>query len=161
VTLEVWRPGPQGVVASLALSAAVATACGGGREGPFELPTSEAAAYPTAYLAVVVADPAGDDLATGEGEHVVVRNNWDHRADLGGWWIEDADGHRLPLGVGRQLDPGAELEVHVACGDDGDEAVFACLDREVLDDDGEVLRLLDAGGGEVARFAYGTAGGDG
>lgn len=72
---------------------------------------------------------------------LAVRNGWEHRANLGGWWIQDADGNRLALGVGRQIDPGAELRVHTACSDDTDEAVFACLDEPVLHDDGDVLTL--------------------
>lgn len=134
-----------------------AVGCTGQPTGPYELPSEEASEYATAYLAVVVADPEGDGLERGAGEHVVLRNNWDHRADLGGWSVEDADGNRMNLGIGRQLDPDAELRVHTSCGEDTDEAVFACLDTEMLDDDGDVLRLLDAAGSEVARFAYGNA----
>lgn len=135
--------------------AVVLAACGGAAAGTYELPASEADQYDTAYLAVVVADPEGDDLETGGGEHVVVRNNWDHRTDMGGWAIETGDGARLPLGIGRQIDPGAELRVHTACGDDSADAVFACLDAEALPDHGGVVTLLDSAGGEVAAFAYG------
>ncbi len=138
--------------------ALAAVGCGGSSPaGTYELPAEQAEQYDTAYLAAVVAATDGDDLEEGAGEHVVVANNWDHRTDMGGWWIEDADGNRLPLGIGRQIDPNAELRVHTSCGEDTDEAVFACLDVEVLDDDGDVLRLLDSAGSEVARFAYGDA----
>ena len=126
--------------------------------GTFTLPGDQVGEHATAYIATVVADPQGDDLAEGAGEHVVIRSNFDHRTDMGGWAVEDADGNRLPLGIGRQLDPGAELRLYSSCGQDTDEAVFACLDEPVLDDDGDVVRLLDSGGNEVMRFAYGTAG---
>ena len=145
------------LAASLAL---VVAACGGsGPAEPYELPASEAERYDTAFIAVVVADVEGDDLAPDAGEHVVIRTNWDHRTDMGGWAVEDADGNRLPLGIGRQLDPGTELALHTGCGQTTDTAVFACLDTEVWDDDGDVARLLDAGGTEVARFAYGSEAG--
>ena len=134
-------------------------ACGGSPADPYELPASEAAAYPTAYIAVVVAETAGDDLEPGGGEHVVIRSNADHRTDMGGWYVEDADGDRLDLGIGRQVEPGAELRVHTACGEDSEEAVFACRDAEVLDDDGDELTLRDSAGGEVATLAYGDAAG--
>lgn len=120
----------------------------------FELPRSEASDYPTAYVAAVAAAPEGDDLAVDGGEHVVIANNADIRIDMGGWWIE-ADGERLPLGIGRQIDVGTELRVHPGPGETDDEAVFVGLDQEVLDDDDGVVILRDAAGTEVARFEYG------
>lgn len=139
--------------------AVLAAGCSNGASTPatYELPSSEAEQYATAYIASVVADAPGDDLEPGAGEHVVVVNNWDLRADLGGWRVEDADGNRLPLGTGRQIEPGGELSVHTSCGEDTETEVFACLDTAVLDDDGDVVRLLDSSGAEVMRFAYGTA----
>ncbi len=142
----------------LLIIAVLATGCSAGAEpGTFTLPGGQVGEHATAYIATVVADPAGDDLEPGAGEHVVIRSNFDHRTDMGGWAIEDADGNRLPLGIGRQLDPDAELRVYSSCGEDTDAAVFACLDEPVLDDDGDVVRLLDSGGNEVMRFAYGAA----
>lgn len=132
--------------------------CGGdaGTPGTFELASAAAEEYSTAYVAVVVADPPGDDLAEGAGEYVVIRNNADIRIDMGGWWV-DAGGERLPLGIGRQIDVGTGLRVHPGPGETNEGAVFAGLDREVLDDDGGVVVLRDAAGSEVARFAYGNA----
>lgn len=127
-----------------------------GGDGTFVLPDAEVEQHDTAYLAEVVADP---EAAGADGEQVVIRNNWDHRTDMGGWYVETDDGVRLPLGIGRQIDPDAELRVHTACGEDTDEAVFVCLDRDdVLPDGGGVLVLRDSAGGEVATFAYGDAG---
>lgn len=123
--------------------------------GTFELPSSEAEQYPTAYLASVVADPPGDDLAPNGGEHVVIRNNAEIRIDMGGWWI-DAGNARLPLGIGRQIDVEAELRLHPGPGNTSDNAVFVGLDEEALGDDGGVLVLRDSAGSEVARFAYGN-----
>lgn len=130
-------------------------ACGGGTS-PYELPPEEASRYPTVFIAEVVADPPGDDLESGAGEHVVLRTNWDARTDVGGWTVADADGNRLPLGIGRQIDPGTALRVHTSCGEDTEHAVFTCLDTEVLDDEGDVVTLHDSAGTEVARFPYGT-----
>ena len=140
-------------------AAALLVLAGCGDDGPpagtFRLSASEAEGYATAYIAEVVADPPGDDLAPGAGEHVVIRNNAEIRIDLGGWTIEDGDGDRLPLGIGRQIDVGAELRVHTGTGDDDDQAVFAGLDDEALDDDRGVVRLLDSAGMEVMRMVYG------
>lgn len=142
------------LVAALGLSA-----CGGDSDeaATYELPDREADEYSTAYLAKVVADPPGVDLAAGGGEHVVIRNNAEIRIDMGGWWI-DAGDTRLALGIGRQIDVDAELRVHPGPGNTGDDAVFVGLAEEVLADDGGVLVLRDAAGSEVARFEYGDGG---
>lgn len=79
------------------------------------------------------------------------------RADLGMWSVVDADGNRLRIPPSVQIDPGGELGVYSSCRKNTNDAIFVCLDSEVLDDDGDVLVLLDAGGREFARFAYGTA----
>lgn len=127
-----------------------------GDDGTFELAADETEEHSTAYIAVVVADPPGDDLATGAGEHLVLRNNATIRIDMGGWWVE-ANGQRLPLGIGRQIDVGTELRLHPGPGETDDDAVFLGLDEEALDGDGGVVVLRDALGGEVMRFRYGNA----
>jgi hypothetical protein len=138
---------------------ATLTACGdnGAPTGTYELSSSEADEYPTAYVRVVVADPEGDDLAEGAGEHVVIANNAAIRIDMGGWWI-DVDGTRLPLGIGRQIDVGTTLRVHPGPGETTEEAVFVGLDQEVIDDERGVVVLRDAAGSKVATFRYGAAG---
>ena len=132
------------------------TGCSGGDttpDGTFDLPSPQAKQYDTAYIAEVVADPPGDDIVEGGGEHVVIRNNADIRIDMGGWWV-DVGGQKLPLGIGRQIDVGAELAVYVGPGTTDDDAVFAGLDEPVLDDDGGEVILRDAAGDAVARFRY-------
>lgn len=126
----------------------------GADQDPFALPDEEAEQYPTAYLARAEPAPDGDDLADGGGEYVVVANNADIRVDMGGWYIDDTAGNRLNLGIGRQIDVGAELRVHSSCGESTEEAVFACAGVEVLDDDGDVLTLRDSAGTEVAELRY-------
>ena len=143
-----------GVVA-LALAAVVA-GCSTNTAG-VTLPDDQAAQYPTAYISEVEPAPEGDDLAKGAGEFVVIEQNADIRVDMGGWYIDDADGNRLNLGIGRQIDVGAKLRVYSSCGRSTDEVVFACAGAEVLDDNGDDLVLRDSAGGEVARFAYGEA----
>lgn len=135
------------------------TACGSDAApaGTYELPSSQADEYPTAYVDVVVADPPGDDLAEGAGEYVVIANNATIRIDMGGWWL-DVGGERLPLGIGRQVDVATELRVYPGPGETTEDAVFVGLDKEVLDDDGGDVLLRDAAGTEVSTFRYGTAG---
>lgn len=139
----------------LAVGLVVVSGCGSeaAPEGEHHVSGSEAAEHDTAYIAVVVYDPPGDDLAEGGGEHVVIRNNADIRIDMGGWWVEASGGRRLPLGIGRQIDPDAELRVHTGSGTDGDDVVFAGLEEEALGDAGRVV-LRDAAGAEVMEVRY-------
>lgn len=123
--------------------------------GTYELPGDEAEEYPTAYVTRVVADPPGDDLSEGAGEHVVIANNAEIRIDMGGWYLE-VGGVRLPLGIGRQIDVGSELRVHPGPGTTDEDAVFVGLEEEVLDDESGEVVLLDAAGSEVATFRYPT-----
>jgi hypothetical protein len=111
--------------------------------------TSLSALLRSAYIATVVADPEGDDLAPGAGEHVVLRNSLDVRNDLGGGGLR--------MGTATDCRSASGTRVHTACGEDTAEAVFNCLETEVLGDDGDVLVLRDAAGTEVHRFAYGRA----
>lgn len=137
--------------------AAVALGCSSGDdvpEGEYRLPSGDAAEHPTAYIAVIVHDPPGDDLEPGGGEHVVIRNNADIRIDMGGWWVEAPGGVRLPLGIGRQIEPGAQLRVHVGQGEESEEAVFAGLERQALPPGGGTVVLRDAAGGEVMSVRY-------
>jgi glycerophosphoryl diester phosphodiesterase len=142
--------------ASLVLGLFLVASCGG-PSGVYDLDVEAVDQLRSACIATVVADPEGDDLAPGAGEHVVLREHLDIRNDLGGWWIEDADGNRLNVGIGTQIDPGDELRVHTGCGETTEQAVFNCLEEEVLGDEGDVLTLRDAAGAEVHRFAYGRA----
>lgn len=146
-------------LACLTLTVAVlAAACGDDdapatEPGTYRIAAGEAEQYDTAYIAAVVADPPGDDLAEGAGEHVVIANKADIRIDMGGWWL-DVGSERLDLGIGRQIDPGAELRVHPGPGTTDDDAIFLDLGTEVLDDDRGVVVLRDAAGDVVARFRY-------
>lgn len=140
-------------VALLAIPLITLAGCGGD-DDPLALPDEQAEQYATAYLARAEPAPDGDDLVDGGGEYVVIANNADIRVDMGGWWIDDTAGNRLNLGIGRQIDVGAELKVYSSCGESTDEAVFACAGVEVLDDDGDVLTLRDSAGTEVAELRY-------
>lgn len=164
------RRGIRGI--GLLLATVVMVACGsaepgtGAASGPsvsspptapatFAIDPGEVDRYDTAYIAAVVADPAGPDVVAGAGEHVVLASNFELETDLGGWAITDDDGNRLALPPSTKLPTGQRLRVYVASGTDSDEAVYAGLGGEVLEDDGDTLVLRDAGGNEVARLTYG------
>lgn len=148
-------------VACVALLLVLGAGCGdddapAAEPGTYRIADDEAEQHETAYVAAVVADPPGDDLAEGAGEHVVIANNADIRIDMGGWWL-DVGSQRLDLGIGRQIDPGAELRVHPGPGTTDDDAVFLDLGAEVLHDERGVVVLRDAAGDAVARFRYSDA----
>lgn len=140
-----------GLLASVLLATA---ACGDDADpappagdGRRVVPAAQAEEYPTAYLA--------EAHVRGAEERVVIANNADIRIDMGGWWIEDADGNRLPLGIGRQIDVGATLEVRAACGTSTEQVVYACAETDdVLGDEADVLTLRDSAGKEVAELSY-------
>ena len=146
-----------GKIAATMLAAGVVTGCNAEASGQEEmvLPESAAKQYEGAYMARVVPAPAGDDLAEGSGEYIAIVNKAAIPYVVGGWYIEDADGNRLDLGIGPQIEADGELLVYSGCGESTDEAVFVCAEDEVLDDKGDVLTLRDSAGGEVAEFAYG------
>lgn len=88
----------------------------------------------------------------------MVRTNWDHRTDLGAGPSKTPTATACPwASVARSMrTPSCVCTPRAARTPT--KAVFACLDEEVLDDDGDVLVLEDSAGEEVARFAYGAAG---
>ena len=146
-----------GKIAATLLAAGVVAGCNAEASGQEEilLPETAAKQYTDAYMARVVPASGEDDLAKGAGEFVVLVNPADFPTAVGGWYIEDADGNRLNLGIGRQIKEGGELLVYSSCGESTDEAVFACAEREVLGDEGDVLTLRDSAGSDAAEFAYG------
>lgn len=62
----------------------------------------------------------------------------------------------IALGIGRQIDVGAELRVHPGPGETDDDDVFIGLTEEVLDDAGGSVVLRDSAGTEVAELTYPT-----
>lgn len=148
---------------TVVLAAVVLAGCGNGADPPDpvrrELPAARVSEYGTAYISAVV--PAGTDTRP---EHLVVSNRHDTlRADLGGWAVVDGDGNRIPIPPSTQLEAGRRLIVYPGSGPAGPSpagtpdvaTITGGLEGDVLDDGGEVVRLLDAGGNEVARFDYG------
>lgn len=116
-------------------------------EGFHELPAAEAAQYRTAYIAAVQV-PAGEV----EG-YILLRNNWDGPADLGGWAILGRNNRRIPIPPSTILEPEGALRVILDDREAQDGELVLDVDEEILEWDR--LRLVDAAGETVSRFVYG------
>jgi putative cell wall-binding protein/beta-lactamase superfamily II metal-dependent hydrolase len=105
-------------------------------------------------FAGVVADPAGDDVQPENGEHVVLRNDGDAAADVGGWYVIDAANNRLNIGAGYTIGPGGELRVYTGPGTNTSTRYYNGRGSAVLNNTGDSLTLYDASGQPVATFSY-------
>ena len=142
-------PGAATVVGLLLLSLLAASACTRGEdpaEGFYEIADGASAEYQTAYIAAV--QVPRDEV---EG-YVLLRNNWDGPADLGGWAIVGRNNRRVNIPPSTVLEPKGELRLRFGDqGEDGDLVLET--DEEILEWDR--LSLVDAAGEQVSRFVYG------
>lgn len=149
------RPSPfPGLRRLVLLAVAVCLALAGCDRGPgpeetglYELPDGQVRQYDTAYIAAV---QVPTDDADG---HILLRNNWDNTADLGGWALVGRNNRTIPLPPSTFIQPNGELRVHLAEGDSDEDDLYVGAEEEVLPWDR--LRLVDAAGETVARFSYG------
>lgn len=99
-------------------------------------------------------DPPGWDV---DGEHVIIRNDGDASADLGGWTLEDAAGHVFtfpPL----TLPPGSSVRVWTKAGANDAANLFWGRNQAVWNNrPGDTAILRNAAGNEVHRYRYGLA----
>lgn len=106
-------------------------------------------------IADVVADPPGHDVAYDAGEFVRLDNIGSRVAGVGGWWLEDASGHRLSIPRGYEIPPGGSLFVHTGQGEESEERCFARRRKAVWNNrGGDTVRLVSAGGRLLDSFAY-------
>jgi hypothetical protein len=112
------------------------------------------AAY-NVVIADVVADPPGDDVAFGAGEFVRLDNIGPRVAAVGGWRLEDAAGHRLPIPRGYEIPPEGSLFVHTGPGDQSAERCFAGRRKAVWNNrGGDTVRLVSPSGRLLDSFSY-------
>lgn len=105
------------------------------------------ARYETAYIAAVQVPTDDTD------GYILLRNNWDHRADLGGWAIRGRESLRIPLPPSTFIEPEGELRVHLGEGDSDVDDLYVDADLEIREWDR--LTLVDSADDRVAHFAYG------
>ena len=103
----------------------------------------------------VTANPPGDDLQPDTSEHVVLRSHEPTNADVSGWYVQDAAGHRLTIPAGFLMGAGAALRLHTGPGTTSASAVYANLDQPILNNEGDTLQLYSADGRAVGGpFTY-------
>jgi hypothetical protein len=93
-------------------------------------------------IASLLPNPAGNDT---QEEVITLRNDGQSVVDLSGWRLRDQSGRSVDLSIYGAVGPGATIDV-VRSGS-----------PLSLDDGGDVIQLLDAGGQAVDRVAYGPA----
>jgi hypothetical protein len=112
------------------------------------------AAY-NVVIADVVADPSGHDVAFNAGEFVRLDNIGARPTDVGGWRLEDARGHRLPIPPGYEIPVGGALFVHSGPGDPSADRWFANRRKAVWNNrGGDTVRLVSANGRLLDDFSY-------
>lgn len=106
---------------------------------------------PPAIAQVEIAEIVGaGDLSA---EAVVIRNNGD-TIDLGGWTLQDSNGHRYTFGEVRRLFSGASLTINTRAGTDTPVVSYWGLDEAIFSP-GEWVYLLDATGNTIASAQAG------
>lgn len=104
-------------------------------------------------IAEIVHAPKGDDLGP-EGEHVVLRNEGDIDADVGGWLLRTRTGAEFPLRPSTKLKPGASLRIYTGTGTSTTGKLYFGFTAEALSDDGGRVELFDAAGEQVEARDY-------
>jgi len=103
----------------------------------------------------VRADADGDDELNLNDEWVAFTNTGDLPIDLEGWTVADAAFHRYTFGR-LAIQPGSSVTLYTGCGVDSLRERFWCnRDSAIWNNDGDVVRLLDAVGNEVVSHRYG------
>lgn len=144
-------PGPHRLVLTVLALALALAGCDRGpspeETGLYELADDQVDQYDTAYIAAV-------QVPTDEADgYILLGNNWEHPADLGGWALVGRRNRTIPLPPSTFIQPEGELRVHLADGDNDEDDLYVGAQEEVLPWDR--LRLVDAAGETVARFSYG------
>lgn len=108
----------------------------------------------TIVLNEVLPNPFGDDWQNeSDGEWVELFNNSGDTLDLDGWYVEDEGGTRRTIGTmaaGASTTPAGETEI-LPFG-----WLVVYMNAQVLNNDGDIVSLYDAGGTLRDQYAYGT-----
>ena len=98
-------------------------------------------------------DAAGNDLTNPNGEWVNISNLSGDRIDLSGFKIESPPhSYRFPSGT--SVAAGGRLRLRVGRGTNTSTTHYWGKTRGLLDNSGDIVRLLDRAGGVVRSFSY-------
>jgi glycerophosphoryl diester phosphodiesterase len=98
--------------------------------------------------AAVVIERVVGDVPDG-GEHVLLRNLTGESVDVGGWYLRDDPGYRLPIGPDRRIAGGGTLAVHVGHGTHTHDRYYSGLATTVFSKGGDSVALHRPDGGLV------------
>ena len=127
---------------------------------PVTTTTTPATTTTVAGSAVVVIaniryDGPGNDVVFGDSEYVLLRNDGDGTADVGGWLIEDEADHVIAIPSGFLIQPGGELRVYTGPGDDTDTRYFAGRGQAIWNNSGgDTATLRDRNETVIDTYSY-------
>jgi len=113
-----------------------------------------APAVAVVIVAGVVANPAGSDVQPEGGERVMLQNTGSATASVGGWYLTDVAGHRMTIGPGYEIAPGATLAVFTGRGTSSPSRFYCQRRAAVLNNEGDTIVLHSADGKAVSTFTY-------
>ncbi len=113
-------------------------------------------AAPTAVAIVdYIYNPRGRDEDDLNGEWVAIANDGDQTVDVAGWTLRDeSTQNRYQFPNGFSLNPGAEVLVHVGCGNDTATDLHWCAQDPVWSNGGDTAILQSPSGTVMSRQRY-------
>ncbi|MGQ3330372.1 lamin tail domain-containing protein [Halorubrum sp. FL23] len=99
-------------------------------------------------------DPEGHDADRLNEEYVAFENDGDERLDLTGYTVEDAQGAAFDVPDGFVLEANAGFRLHTGTGDRSQSDLYWGRGRPVWNNDGDVIRVIDANANTVLEYAY-------
>ena len=105
-------------------------------------------------LAAIHEDAAGPDGDNLTDEYLVFANAGREPLDLGGWTVVDEAGKTYTVPTGTVLEPDARLRLVTGGGTDGNGTLYWGATGPVWNNDGDVVRVRDEGGGLVLEEGY-------
>jgi Lamin Tail Domain len=105
-------------------------------------------------IADVVPNPAGSDVQTETGEHVVLVNNGNAPASVDGWYLTDLAGHRLIISHPEPLPAAGTLCVYTGAGTNTSDRVYCGRRAAVLNNRGDTIVLHSPDDLAVSTYWY-------
>jgi hypothetical protein len=117
--------------------------------------TTTVAGLAEVSIATIRYDGPGNDVVYNDSEYVLLRNDGDGTADVGGWSLEDEADHVITIPSGYVIQPGAELRVYTGPGDDTNTKYFEGLGQAIWNNSGgDIATLRNKGGTVIDTYSY-------
>ena len=117
--------------------------------------TTTVAGSAVVVIATIRYDGPGNDVVFGDSEYVLLRNDGDGTADVGGWSLEDEADHVITIPSGYVIQPGGELRVYTGPGDDTATQYFDGRGQAIWNNSGgDTATLRDRNGNVIDTYSY-------